>query len=66
MEEMKVILDNATDNSLAIIDELGRGTSTYDGYVIAVSCLHKLFEINCKVIFATHYFFIQEDIMEFD
>lgn len=66
MEEMKVILDNATENSLSIIDELGRGTSTFDGYVIAVGCLQKLFEINCKVIFATHYFFIQDDVKEFN
>ena len=58
MEEMKTILDNSTENSFALIDELGRGTSTFDGYSIAIGCLMSLFKINCKVIFATHYFFI--------
>ena len=54
MEEMKTILDNSTENSLAVIDELGWGTSTFDGYAIAVGCLEVLFSLKCKVIFATH------------
>lgn len=65
MEEMKTILENSTINTLAIVDELGRGTSTYDGYSIAVGCLQRLFEVNCKVMFATHYFFIQDDVSDF-
>jgi DNA mismatch repair ATPase MutS len=66
MEEMKTILDNSTENTLAIIDELGRGTSTFDGYAIAVGCLSALFILKCKVIFATHYYFISDDIREFE
>jgi DNA mismatch repair ATPase MutS len=42
MEETKTILQFATSRSLAIIDELGRGTSTFDGYAIANSVLKYL------------------------
>ena len=44
MEETKSILDRATMNSLAVLDELGRGTSTYDGLSIADAVMHFLAE----------------------
>jgi DNA mismatch repair protein MSH6 len=42
MEETKAILEKATSNSLAIVDELGRGTSTFDGYALADSVMNYL------------------------
>lgn len=58
MSEVSNILKNATPNSLIILDEVGRGTSTYDGLSIAWSvveyiCTNK--KIRCKTLFATHY-----------
>jgi len=56
MEETLNILRYATRNSLVIIDELGRGTSTFDGISIAYSVLRYLaFTIQCRSLFATHY-----------
>ena len=56
MEETKAILDRATMNSLAVLDELGRGTSTYDGLSIADAVMHFLAErVQCRALFATHY-----------
>lgn len=50
------IVKFATFKSLAIIDELGRGTSTFDGYSIAYAVLsHILKNIKCRTLFATHY-----------
>lgn len=50
------ILRNATRHSLVILDELGRGTSTFDGYAIADAVLHHLaVQRGCRVMFATHY-----------
>jgi DNA mismatch repair protein MSH6 len=63
MEETLQILNYSTVHSLAIVDELGRGTSTYDGYSIACACLKFILrQIKCRTIFSTHYFFIQEDL----
>mgnify|MGYP001009312251 CR=1 FL=1 len=56
MEETKSALIDATSNSLIIMDELGRGTSTYDGLAIAYSVMKYLVEVTqCRVLFATHY-----------
>lgn len=61
MEETQSILNFGTSKSLAIIDELGRGTSTFDGMSIAYSVLrHILYSINCYCLFATHYHVLVE------
>ncbi len=56
MEETLSLINQATSHSLAIIDELGRGTSTFDGISIAHSCLHYILNtIKCISFFSTHY-----------
>jgi len=62
MEETKNILHQGTKRSLAILDELGRGTSTFDGYSIANAVLSYLTrEIKCRSLFATHYHMLLDD-----
>lgn len=56
MNETAIILRDATSKSLAIIDELGRGTSNKEGIAVAFGSLSYLIKSNkCKVLFATHY-----------
>ena len=55
MKEVSTILDKATPRSLVIIDELGRGTSTHDGYGIAYACLESLANRGVVTLFATHF-----------
>ncbi|XP_021741550.1 DNA mismatch repair protein MSH7-like [Chenopodium quinoa] len=54
--ETASVLQNATQDSLVLLDELGRGTSTFDGYAIAYAVFRHLIEkVNCRLLFATHY-----------
>ncbi len=56
MEETATILNHATANSLIVLDEIGRGTSTYDGIAIARAVVEHLHEITgARTLFATHY-----------
>ncbi len=56
MSETSAILHGATSRSLVLLDEIGRGTSTYDGVAIAWAVTEHLHDkVGCKVMFATHY-----------
>jgi DNA mismatch repair protein MutS len=56
MSETSAILHNATPQSLVLLDEIGRGTSTYDGVAIAWAVTEHLHDrVGCKTMFATHY-----------
>jgi DNA mismatch repair protein MutS len=56
MVETAAILNQADDRALVILDEIGRGTATYDGLSIAWATLEHLHEANrCRALFATHY-----------
>lgn len=63
MSETSDILVNATSKSLVILDELGRGTSTFDGMSIAHAVLHYLTQTKrCKTLFITHYPLVGADL----
>lgn len=56
MVETAAILNQATERSLVILDEIGRGTATFDGLSIAWASIEHLHEVNkCRTLFATHY-----------
>jgi DNA mismatch repair protein MutS len=60
MSETANILNNVTDRSLVILDEIGRGTSTYDGLSIAWAVCEHLHVLGAKTLFATHYHHLNE------
>ncbi|MCB9209068.1 MAG: DNA mismatch repair protein MutS [Ignavibacteriales bacterium] len=63
MQEAANILNNATNKSLILLDEIGRGTSTFDGLSIAwaiTEFLHENPNVNAKTLFATHYHELNE------
>ncbi len=56
MVETATILNQASERSLVILDEIGRGTATFDGLSIAWGCVEYLHEVNkCRALFATHF-----------
>lgn len=64
LDETAKILRHAGSKSLVILDELGRGTSTHDGFAIAYAVLrHLVTHIRCLALFSTHYHLLPEDFV---
>lgn len=62
LNETSTILKHATQHSLVIVDELGRGTATYDGTAIACAVVRALSrQIRCRTLFSTHYHSLVEE-----
>ncbi|XP_050303383.1 probable DNA mismatch repair protein Msh6 isoform X2 [Anthonomus grandis grandis] len=64
LSEASTILRHASQQSLLIIDELGRGTSTHDGNAIASAYVRKLTEMGCRTIFSTHYHTLVDNFLD--
>ena len=67
MSEAATILNNATEHSLVLMDEIGRGTSTFDGLSLAWACAEKLVrDIGAYTLFSTHYFELTQIPVAYD
>lgn len=65
LNETASILNHATKHSLVLIDELGRGTATFDGTALAYSVVEELaHNIQCRCLFSTHYHHLVEEFGE--
>lgn len=62
LNETSAILKHATAKSFVLLDELGRGTCTYDGTSIAIAVLNDLMSLGCRTIFSTHYHNLVESV----
>nr|XP_045608905.1 DNA mismatch repair protein Msh6-like [Procambarus clarkii] len=61
LAETSSIIQHATQHSLVLVDELGRGTATYDGTAIASAVVDALVERKCRTLFSTHYHSLVDD-----
>eukprot|EP00127_Corallochytrium_limacisporum_P003619 Clim_evm7s151 gene=Clim_evmTU7s151 len=65
LRETSTVLREATEDSMVILDELGRGTSTFDGYAIAhATILHMVNHQPCRAIFSTHYHSLTDELKD--
>ena len=65
-KETQSVLKFATNRSLAILDELGRGTSTFDGYAIAKAMMdYMVRKVNCMTLFSTQYHMLLHDFRDY-
>lgn len=65
MSETASILRQATDRSLVIMDEVGRGTAAEEGFALAWGICQYLYKLGCRTLFATHYFRLAELVKTF-
>ncbi|XP_057337958.1 probable DNA mismatch repair protein Msh6 [Microplitis mediator] len=64
LSEASTFVLYATKNSLVLVDELGRGTSTHDGTAIAAAVLQALARLECRTLFSTHYHALLDDFKD--